>query len=152
MATFQRILWPTDFSQASRHALPMVNGLAVQFSSTVDVLHVLSPAPPMATATGQGALAMTEYFKSLEEWARATIKELTASEIASGITAKTTTLIGSAAHEIVRFAEVNDIDLIIIATHGETGFRRLISGSVTEKVVRHASCPVLTVPTAPGDD
>lgn len=130
----------------------MVNELAGRFSATVDVLHVLSPAPPMASMTGHGAVAMTEYNKSLEEWARTTVKDLVDQEIPNEITAKTTTLMGGAAHEIVRFAKVNDIDLIVIATHGETGLSRLISGSVTEKVVRLASCPVLTVPAAPEEE
>ncbi|MDH5684030.1 MAG: universal stress protein, partial [candidate division WOR-3 bacterium] len=52
---------------------------------------------------------------------------------------------GLAADEIVRVAEENNVDLIVIATHGRTGFRHLISGSVTEKVVRIASHPVLTI-------
>jgi nucleotide-binding universal stress UspA family protein len=152
MISFQRILWPTDFSEASRSALPAVNGLASQFSATVDVLHVLSPAPSLASMTGHGAVATTEYLKSLEERARSTIKEVAGKEISSDVVTKTTTLMGSPAHEIVNFAEVNDIDLIVIATHGETGLSRLVFGSVAEKVVRHAPCPVLTVPAeSPGE-
>jgi len=152
VVSFSKILWPTDFSDASRKALPMVNSLAEQFSATVDVLHVLSPAPPMASMSGHAALTITEYNNSLEEWARTNVKELIDQEISTEITATPTILMGAAAHEIIRFAEVNDIDLIVIASHGETGLSRLIFGSVAEKVVRLASCPVLTMPAAPEEE
>jgi nucleotide-binding universal stress UspA family protein len=151
MIAFRKILWPTDFSEASRRALPVVNGLAGLFSATVDVLHVLSPASALASMAGPGAVATTEYSKSLEKRARLTIRDIVEREISNQITAKATTLNGSAAHEIVRFAEANNIDLIVIATHGETGLSRLLFGSVAERVVRHATCPVLTVPAAPDD-
>jgi nucleotide-binding universal stress UspA family protein len=152
MIAFRKMLWPTDFSEASRRALPVVNGLANLFSATVDVLHVLSPSSALATMAGPGAVATTEYSKSLEERARLTIRDIVEREISNQITAKATTLTGSAAHEIVRFAEANNIDLIVIATHGETGLSRLLFGSVAERVVRCATCPVLTVPAAPDDE
>lgn len=151
MIAFRKILWPTDFSEASRRALPVVNDLAGLFSATVDVLHVLAPASALASMAGPGAVATTEYSKSLEERARATINDIVEREISNQISATATTLTGSAAHEIVRFAEASDIDLIVIATHGETGLSRLVFGSVAERVVRHAGCPVLTVPASSDD-
>lgn len=129
MIVIRRILWPTDFSEASRRALPVVNCLANLFSASVDVLHALSPASALASMAGPSAVAITDVVEK---------------EISDQITVKATTPTGSAAHEIVRFAEANDIDLIVIATHGETGFSRLVFGSVAEKVVRHAGYPVLT--------
>jgi nucleotide-binding universal stress UspA family protein len=152
MIAIRKILWPTDFSEASRRALPAVNGLAGLFSATVDVLHVLAPASALASMAGPGAVATTEYLASLEERARSTIDDIVEKEISNQITAKATTLTGSAAHEIVRFAEDNEIDLIVLASHGETGLSRLVFGSVAEKVVRHAGCPVLTVPAATDEE
>jgi nucleotide-binding universal stress UspA family protein len=57
---------------------------------------------------------------------------------------------GEAAPEILRMAQKEQVDLIVIATHGLTGWRRLVFGSVAEKVVRQASCPVLTIVAPPG--
>jgi nucleotide-binding universal stress UspA family protein len=152
MTTFRRILWPTDFSRLSRRALPVVKDVASRFSAAVEVLHVLQPLPAMGFMTGQGAVAATEYMKTSDDGAQKTLREIVDRDLAGGIEARGTTTTGNAAHEIVRFAEGNEIDLIIIATHGETGFSRWVFGSVAEKVVRLASCPVLTVPAPPDEE
>jgi nucleotide-binding universal stress UspA family protein len=152
MTTFRRILWPTDFSRLSRRALPVVKDVASRFSAAVEVLHVLQPLPAMGFMTGQGAVAATEYMKNSDDGAQKTLREIVERDLAGGIEARGTTTTGNAAHEIVRFAEGNEIDLIIIATHGETGFSRWVFGSVAEKVVRLASCPVLTVPAPPDEE
>jgi nucleotide-binding universal stress UspA family protein len=152
MISIRRILWPTDFSQLSRRALPVVNEMASRFSAAVDVLHVLSTPPTLVSMTGQGAVAATEYLTALDQKAKLSVKDIVAREISDEVTASATTRRGSPAHEIVRFAEEDDVDLIIIATHGETGFSRLVFGSVAEKVVRLAPCPVLTVPAPPDEE
>jgi nucleotide-binding universal stress UspA family protein len=146
MISIRRILWPTDFSDLSKRALPVANELASRFSARVDVLHVLIPPPAMVSLTGQGAVAATEYLQALDDNAKARLEEIVAEDVAQGVEAESALRRGAAAHEIVRFAEENDDDLIVIATQGETGFSRLVFGSVAEKVVRLAPCPVLSVP------
>lgn len=152
MHAIKRILWPTDFSDEARRALPFVNGLARQFAARVDVLHVLPSGPAMASMTGHAAPMMTEYIKSMDEHARTTINSVVSDDIEAGIPVDGSVKMGSAAHEISTFATDHDIDLIILSTNGETGLARLIVGSVAEKVVRFAPCPVLTVPPSPSGD
>jgi nucleotide-binding universal stress UspA family protein len=150
--TIQRILWPTDFSDQARRALPLVNKFAQLFSARVEIVHVLSPAPAMAAMAGSAALAMNEYIKSMDAHAAETIGRIAENDIDSRVTANWTVLSGSPAHEISTYAKENEIDLIILATNGETGLARLITGSVAEKVVRLAPCPVLSVPPRPEED
>ena len=95
---------------------------------------------------------MTEYTKSMDAHARETIKTVVENDIESGVPVVSSVKMGSAAHEIASYATKNDIDLIILATNGETGLARMLIGSVAEKVVRLAPCPVLTVPPDPEDD
>lgn len=151
MNTIRRILWPTDFSEQAQRALPYVNGLARQFSARVDVIHVLPSSVPMASMVGHAAAAMTEALKSMDEHARETIGEVVDGQIADDIVVTSAVMTGSAAHEIASYAQAQSIDLIILATHGETGLVRLVSGSVAEKVVRLAPCPVLSVPPSSDD-
>lgn len=149
MKTIKRILWPTDFSEEARRALPLVNGFAGHFSAEVDVLHVLPSAPAMASVVGHAAPAMTEFIKSMDGHARETISGVVENEIEGGIPVSSSVGIGSPAHEIAQYAREHEIDLIILSTNGETGLARLVMGSVAEKVVRLAPCPVLTVPPTP---
>jgi nucleotide-binding universal stress UspA family protein len=148
----KRILWPTDFSEEARRALPLVNAFARDFSAQVDVVHVLSPVPAMAATDGSAALAMNEYIKSAEQHARKTACDIVETDIDAGIPTRWDVLTGSPPSEIANYALQNEIDLIILATNGETGLARLITGSVAEKVVRLAPCPVLSVPPAPDAD
>jgi nucleotide-binding universal stress UspA family protein len=147
--SIQRILWPTDFSDEARRALPLVNGFARHFSAHVEIVHVLSPTPAMAAMAGSAALAMNEYITSMDEHARETLGGIAENDIETGIPAIWNILAGSPAHEISEYAKDHEIDLIILATNGETGLSRLITGSVAEKVVRFAPCPVLSVPPRP---
>jgi nucleotide-binding universal stress UspA family protein len=152
MNAIERILWPTDFSDEGRRALPAVNVFARLFAARVEVLHVVPSAPAMASVVGNAAPAMTEYVQSMSEHAQKTIGSIVEEDIETGIPVGSTVTMGSAAHEIANFAADNDIDLIILSTNGETGLTRLIVGSVAEKVVRLAPCPVLTVPPESEDD
>jgi nucleotide-binding universal stress UspA family protein len=151
MDNIQRILWPTDFSDQSKRALPLVNGLARRFGAHVQVVHVLPDPPPMAATPGHGAAGMTGYLDSMNEHAQERLDELLDTGIADDVDATALVRPGSPAHQIAEVAETEGIDLIILATHGATGFKRLVVGSVAEKVVRLAPCPVLSVPPTPED-
>jgi nucleotide-binding universal stress UspA family protein len=87
----------------------------------------------------------------MEESARRSIEKVETEDLSDVAEVNSKLVFGSAAQEIARYAQENDIDLIVIATHGETGLTRLVTGSVAERVVRLAPCPVLSVPPVPDD-
>jgi nucleotide-binding universal stress UspA family protein len=142
MLDVKKILCPTDFSEASKKAIALAVPLAEKFGAEIHLLHVVPPMPnlePSPTAR----FDVPEYERLL----RADAKK-SRSVMANAIgTVKTHEIVsnGSAAEEILRAAEENGIDLIVIATAGLTGWERTLFGSVAEKVVRRARCPVLTV-------
>jgi nucleotide-binding universal stress UspA family protein len=127
--SYRNILFATDFSAPSRLAGRIAADLARHFGARLHVLHVVPPATDPTPAT-----------PSL----RAAVAELEAAP--SVVTASAT---GRAASEIVTYARRNAIDLIVLGTHGRTGFSRALLGSVAEAVTRRAGCPVMTVPAAP---
>jgi nucleotide-binding universal stress UspA family protein len=140
-STFRNILFATDFSEESMHALPYVTGIARKLLSTVYLGHIVTPNPLIASAPE----AAPNFYESMRAQAAARLTDLALSPQLNGLTAKTivgTGPIGAALCEIV----VNsDIDLIAAGTHGRTGVRKLLLGSVVEEICRVASCPLLTV-------
>ncbi|HVP36691.1 MAG TPA: universal stress protein [Terriglobales bacterium] len=152
MLPFKKILCPTDFSQPSYEALKEANELAEHFSAELLLVHVLAPIPVITAATtpmSAGAPAINFdvvlYEKELKAWAEKKLGEIIDQKLSKELKIQMFLAYGKAADEIVKIAEKEKADLIVISTHGETGFRHLIFGSVAEKVVRHAHCPVLTV-------
>ncbi len=85
------------------------------------------------------------YEEELLKSAKNSVKEIIEKRVSDGIEAHSIVTPGLVADEIIHQAEKQKVDLIVTATHGETGWRRLIFGSVAEKVVRMAPCPVLTI-------
>jgi nucleotide-binding universal stress UspA family protein len=149
MTEIREILCPTDFSEASRHALEHAVVIARWYESRITALHVqhvpVFPPPPiftvgfadMTTAAGSGGDLRSE---ELDAWVAPARR--------AGITAEVLTDKGDAARKIVAHAEQRQADLIVMGTHGLGGFERFMLGSVTEKVLRRATCPVMTVPPA----
>jgi nucleotide-binding universal stress UspA family protein len=136
------ILSPIDFSDPSHEALNTAADLASKFGSELLVVHVVPMIPRLpspAAIFNEG-----EYEQELHKDAVARMNELTAKLSVKGVKARSE--VGTAndvGMEIIRLAEHNSVDLIVIATHGMTGWHRLAFGSVAEKVVRMAGCPVL---------
>jgi len=145
MLPVKKILCPTDFSEPSIEALKVANELAQHFSAELLIVHVINPIPIVSTPTGPMSFNVSLYQKELEDSAKKSLQDIINKMVAKGLKVVPVVAYGIAADEIVRIAEEQNIDLIVIATHGRTGFRHLISGSVTEKVVRIASHPVLTI-------
>jgi nucleotide-binding universal stress UspA family protein len=139
----KKILCPTDFSDPSYEGLKAANELAKYFSTELVVVHVLSSVPMMPAEPVGAHLPMV--LKQIEDSSKASLQQIEKEKISKEITAKTMLLTGSPADGIVRAAAEENVDLIVIATHGQSGWKRWITGSVTERVVRMADRPVLTI-------
>jgi universal stress protein A len=135
----RKILVPVDFSDCSRKALHYATVLAKQFQAEVLLLHVLE-VPPVPVQAFE-----TAFMEGNPEESAANELSKWQAEVQSPVSVKTVVCSGSASREIVRTADENNMDLIVIGSHGRTGLARLILGSTAERVVRHAPCPVLVV-------
>lgn len=144
MIQIRRILCPTDFSDASRRALEHAVALAHWYEAEVTVLHVqpLVPSvtvfPPMVSPL---TLEPLPHERVIEE-----LRRFSTPAAAAGIRSEVAVRDGSASTEILEAARALPADLVVMGTHGRGGFERLVLGSVAEKVLRKACCPVLTVP------
>jgi nucleotide-binding universal stress UspA family protein len=144
----KRILCPVDFSEFSHRALERAVRLADWFDAEVVALHVV----PLLTPPGPGL----PYFpvplqatKEQDAQAERDLKDLMAPFLEERVTIETRVRRGDVWREIMAEAEGLPADLVVMGTHGRSGFEHLLLGSVTEKVVRRATCPVLTVGNVP---
>jgi len=144
MYQVERILCPTDFSEGSLEALSAATDIATKLGAELSVIHVLPLLSPLPTDPNLVFEAHQRQEVLYEDMKRR-LHELTRESKEKGIEGRVFLGHGDAAGEIVRVAEEQSIDLIVIATFGKTGWRRLAFGSVTEKVTRLAPCPVLVV-------
>ena len=148
MLPFTRILCPTDFSEPSYAALKDAAELAGHFSAELLVIHVLPPVPvpyPYPEPPVYSSFDVALYQQEMTLFSQNTLKEVVAQKVSPPVRPLTTVVTGDAAQEIIRLAEQEQVDLIVIATHGQSGWRHFVFGSVAEKVVRLAPCPVLTI-------
>ena len=136
----QTILVTTDFSDYSRAGVRYAAALAGKLTADVALLHVVEPRSWMDQ---YGARKDSE----VVALARAHLAKLAKNEVGSAATVKSSVRTGKPFHEITTAAREGAADLIVLATHGYTGVERVLLGSTAERVVRHAPCPVLTVPT-----
>ena len=134
---------PTDFSGQSLAGVRYAMKLRSKFGSSLVLLHVIEPTPPMA---GVESLVLAQSDSEVAAWALKQLAKL--ARRGAGDEKQVTSLVrmGKPFHEITTEAAENQADLIVIATHGYTGVEHLLLGSTTERVVRHAPCPVLAVP------
>jgi len=137
----KRIVVTTDFSDESKKALPYAVALSRKFEASLVLLYVV-PAHLPAELSHIG-IVLEE--KRLLEEARERLPGFRQAELDPHLHVDTVVLNGAPAHEICRTAAAQAADLIVMATHGHTGLKHFLIGSVTENVVRHASCPVLVV-------
>jgi universal stress protein A len=145
MLPFKKILCPTDFSAPSCEAASAASEMAKAFSATLVLVHVVEPLPAAAVAASGYPIDVEALERSLVERAQTQLHDFARKHIGKGITTTLRASRGSVAPTILEMGEEEDVDLIVIATHGETGLRHVLLGSIAEKVVRHAVCPVLTV-------
>ncbi len=138
------ILVPIDFSEHSKNALQYAIPYAVQFKARLDLLYVVEPTIyPADFSFGQVGFPNIE--EELRKRGSEELSGLVENEIKGRVTASATVRTGKPFYEINEYARENNVDLIIIATHGHTGVEHILFGSTVEKVVRKAPCPVLVV-------
>ena len=144
MEGISKILVPTDFSTHASQALHFAVDMARRYEASIDLIHVFEtftyilPDGYVFMGAENFDLLMDQFRKQLET-ARQSALELGAKVV------ETTLLQGSPSQEIVRCAKDRNSDLIIMGTHGRQGINHFLIGSVAERVVRTAPCPVLTV-------
>ncbi len=149
MTPFTKILVPVDFSEHSKRALAVAADLARRYEASLGLVHVFQPVlysvPESYMVYTQDQLPnlLAELEKLLEQ-AKHDV-------LAAGALQVTTAVLQGIPHvEVIRAAQEGKYDLIVMGTHGRTGMAHALLGSVAEKVVRKAPCPVLTVRTPEG--
>ena len=150
MLPFRNIVVPTDFSEPSQEGFRKACELARHFGATLLIVHVNMPVPIMPAGHGAVGFNVMDYQKKMETVAREHLEALIGEAQAGDIPMTPVVCEGDVALEIVKTAQDHGADLIVMATHGYSGWKKFILGSVTERVVRHSATPVLTV-TAPED-
>src|SRR5262249_5909979 len=135
----RNILFATDFSEYSRQALPYVTNLARMFGSNIYLCHVVTASQLMIAAPEAAPfLYEAQRKRSAEELA-----EMARLPALEGLKTRVVLASGILEDELIKTINENQIDLIVVGTHGRTGIRRLILGSFAEQICRIAPCPVL---------
>lgn len=146
MIKLDRILVPTDFSEHSSTALQYAKALAERFGSELHLLYVMQDVvATVPAASGLLFASAGDFIVEVRRNAEMAMKKLVDSQQMTGRRLVTEIRSGQPFLEIVRYARETDSDLIVIATHGRSALAHALMGSVAERVVRHGSCPVLTV-------
>jgi nucleotide-binding universal stress UspA family protein len=147
MLVIKNVLVATDFSECSDAALTYGRALAGQFDARLHVLHVIEFLGAVDVAgMGVYSAGAPELMDQLEAEAHDRLNRLLSASGGDPLKAQTVlNTSGTPAHAIVDYAKSADIDLVIVGTHGRRGLSHLLLGSVAERVVREAPCPVLTV-------
>ncbi len=140
-----KIMVPTDFSEASKQSLPYAVGFAKKFGARITLVYVASARA--AAEFSRVGIVLEE--KLALEKAQESLREFRAKEFAENSLVETQLLTGAPFAEINDAAQSLGIDLIILSTHGRTGLKHFFLGSTAERVVRHAPCPVLTIREQP---
>jgi nucleotide-binding universal stress UspA family protein len=138
----QRILVPVDFSECSQKALDYAVPFARQFGASLILLHVV-PANYPVGEFGMIDVAFME--KELRASGEKQLARLISQRVPAEAKPTALVRVGRPVTEIVQVARQENADLIILSTHGHTGFKHVLLGSVAENVVRYANCPVLVV-------
>ena len=140
-----RILVPTDFSETAAHALRYASGLARALGAKLIIVYADSFVPPIDFTATVGA--WDEFsFVSMQARAQDDLRRDAAANVHPAVPYDIAVRVDPPLDGILAEARASDVDLIVMGTHGRTGFRRLIIGSVTEAVMRHARVPVIAVP------
>jgi len=145
MLPLKRIVCPTDFSEPSMEGLRNALELVEKFNAELVVVYVIEPPGWSGLAYSPPVSNLMDIIQELKAEAVKNLNKLKSEMIPDHVRYRLLTVEGKPAEEIVKLSEEESAGLIVIATHGYSGFHRFVFGSVTERVVRTAKCPVLTV-------
>lgn len=145
----KRILHATDFSPASRHAFQFAVQLAKPIRAKVIVVHVYQRQVAVTTEAYVSSALLEEMWAATRRAAQRQLERRMGWLRRARVRGAMILAEGNAAAAIVRTAARTRADLIVLGTHGRTGVRRLLLGSVADRVLRTATCPVLTVQARP---
>ena len=146
MVDLLRILVPMDFSEASKEAAKYAFSLADRYGAELHAVHVVEDiAPSLPEAARHMASFPEDYTAQARELAEKQLAAELPSDLAGGREVVQVIKVGAPLVHILDYAAENNVDLIVMGTHGRTGLSRFLIGSVAERVVRHAPCPVLII-------
>jgi nucleotide-binding universal stress UspA family protein len=156
----QNILVPIDYSDDAQHAVQWGASLAEKYGATLRLLHVIPTAVEEVYPEGGGLMSPTPSYHEVRapgRWtpqpiiidrvdtAQTELRDFAVTHLQDAVPVQVHIAVGKPAEEIVRVAQEEGVDLVVMGTHGRTGVRHLLLGSVAEDVTRHAPCPVFTV-------
>lgn len=139
-----RILFPTDFSEGSRLTAEYAADLAAKYGAKVYIMHVIYDVARDSGLYG-GRLNFESIYDDVRKSAQAELDRRAAESFKDIEQVETVLKVGVPFEDIISFAEDNDIDLIVIGSHGRKGLDRVLFGSTVQRVLRRSRCVVLTV-------
>ncbi len=142
----KRILCPTDLSEPSYTGVSAAVAIAENQAAELILIHVVIPVYHGSSTLLPLGFDAKEYYEEMKEIARNNLEEHIKRQIPKEVNVRILIKEGNASDEIIKASEKEEADLIVIATHGWTGWRRFMFGSVAEKVVRLSTRPVVTIP------
>lgn len=147
---FKKILCATDYSEPSYKALEVAQEIALKYKGELYLTHVIAPIPSISPVAAASLGLSSEfdiysYQQELDIHNKQTLDEIIKTRISNKLKTNPVVRYGDVANEIIDLAAEENIDLIVISTHGTTGLLHMLLGSIAEKVVRLAKSPVLTI-------
>jgi universal stress protein A len=144
---FKRILVPVDFSDCSKHALAVAIDIAEKFDAQLEIFHTYEPpyyvGDVLVQIPDKPAMSVHDYIRNSAQ--RLLDELLQATPSLDGVRSVSTLAAGVPADAIIEKVREGSYDLVIMGTHGRRGLSHLLMGSVAERVIRQASCPVMVV-------
>ena len=145
MIKFKRILFPTDFSPSAQHALDYAISVALEYESSIILAHVIEDISFNSSFTLTSFPTSLGYHHGMEERAKDELTKAISPQLKRQINTEEVIARGKPFVEIIRLAKEKNADLIVMATHSQTGIRHSHLGSTSERVVRKAPCPVMVI-------
>ncbi len=148
MLPVKKIIATTDFSQSALSGVNTAVELARTFDADLILVHVTQPLQTVSGATTMAGYHLPKVEEEIRDEVTQLADNLVVSAIPDGVRSDVRILRGKPAQEISDLAEKENADMIVIASKGDATWKKALFGSVAEGVVRHAECPVLTIPAA----
>jgi nucleotide-binding universal stress UspA family protein len=145
MIQMKTILHPTDFSDTSKHALNYAISFAKEYKAKLIILHVIEEITTSLYFDMLQAPPLAQLMEEIETQSRKALEEILPRDVRGTMEVEYVTRKGVPFLEIIRCAQEKQADVIVCGTHGRTGLKHALFGSVAEKVVRKSPCPVLSV-------